>query len=83
MILCFKNFAVSIEQKEAIWIKIGSGSTFFKCTLFFEIFEIFTDPTGAFEVTFFSSLKIFAFSAIKDLFFLISIISIIGKSGLI
>ena len=37
-------------------------------SLFFEILEILTEATGAFE-EFFSSLYIFAFSATNDLFF--------------
>ena len=48
--------------------------------LFFDIFEILTDATGAFDGIFFSSLNILAFLATKDLFFLISKISKIGKS---
>ena len=39
------------------------------------MFDIFTEVTGALEEIFFSSLKIFAFSATKDLFFFISNIS--------
>ena len=54
------------------------GDFFF--ILFFDMLEILTDATGAFEGIFFSSLKIFAFFATKDLFFLISIISRTGKS---
>ena len=37
--------------------------------LFLEIFDICTEATGAFEEIFFSSLKILAFFATKDLFF--------------
>ena len=47
--------------------------------LFFEILEISTDVTGAFDEICFSSLNIFAFSATKDLFFFISKISTRGK----
>ena len=45
--------------------------------------SILTVSIGAFECIFFSSVKIFAFWAIKDLFFFNSSISIIGKSWLI
>ena len=54
MILCLRNLAVSVEYKEATRIKILSKFSFFLYDLFFEILEIFTDATGAFEEIFFS-----------------------------
>ena len=66
----------------ATWIKILSKLLLFVFNLFFEIFEIWTEATGAFVEIFFSSLYIFAFSAIKDLFFLSSITSTRGRSAL-
>ena len=43
------------------------------------MFDICTDATGAFEGICFSSVKISAFLATNDLFFLISIISTKGN----
>ena len=52
---------------------------FFIFIFFFEILAIFTDVIGALDEIFFSSWYIFAFSAIKDLFFFTSNISTKGN----
>ena len=60
-------------------MKILSGSEILSNFFSFEIFDILTEVTGAFDGIFFSSLKIFAFFATNDLFFFNSNISTRGK----